>query len=161
MAISYSLEMATESPLQLVGREIYDVAIDTGLLDESDAAEQITDEDGVLLGWGTWIRLAEAGPRAFNPVLTDFGFDPAMSLVFRFDKEADIAEQQDDMIRLVAGLLERVPGDMVLHREFEEVWLLRRGDDLSVGEEDFMWPEKRLDMVPGPYRRATHAFADE
>ncbi|MBP0455937.1 hypothetical protein JFN87_00260 [Streptomyces bomunensis] len=38
-----------------------------------------------------------------------------------------------------SGMLEQVPGDAVLHYRFEDVWLLRRGDELSLNERDALW----------------------
>ncbi len=66
------------------------------------------------------------------------------------------------MIRLVSGLLDRFPDDdVILHFQFEEVWLLRRGNELSVSEDDELWPPHRLAMLNGSYDRVTHSFSME
>jgi hypothetical protein len=64
------------------------------------------------------------------------------------------------VVRLVSGLFERVPGDAVPHREFEDIWLLRRGGELTLNEQDDLWPPHRQAALSQPYRRATHTFAD-
>ena len=160
MAISYDLDMATPSPAAEVARELHAVARAAGLLDASVTPELIVDE-GAVTGHGTWIRVGEETPRPWNAVITDLGFTPTVSVTFRLGKTHDMPGQQDDMARLVSGLLTRVSGDAVLHRDFEDIWLLRRGGDLSLNESPDLWPAQRLAAVSQPYRRATHTFSDE
>ncbi len=81
-------------------------------------------------------------------MITDLGFSPTVSVVFRLDKQGEIADQQDDMIRLISGVLDRVPGDAVLHKDLEQIWLLRRGGDLSVSEQDDLWPPGAWQCYP-------------
>lgn len=94
-------------------------------------------------------------------MITDLGFTPTVWVVFRLDKFTDIGHQQDDMVRLVSGLLDRVDGDVVLHRDYEYIWLLRRGGVLSLSEEVDLWPRHRLATVSQPYHRATFAFSED
>lgn len=160
MAISYSLDLATPSPTAQVAGELHDVARAIGLLDASTTADDLLDE-GVATGLGTWIRVVEARPRPWNAVITDLGFTPTVWVAFRLGKENGATPQQDDMIRLVSGLLERVPGDAVLHLHYEYIWLLRRGGDLSLSEQADIWPPHRLAALSQRYRRATHTFSEE
>jgi hypothetical protein len=92
-------------------------------------------------------------------VAEDLGFVPTVRVAFRLGKVTDMSAQQDDMIRLVSGLLDRVPGDAVLHYEYEYIWLLRRDGELSLNERSDIWPPQRLAAVHQPYRRATYAFS--
>ncbi|WP_432215891.1 SitI3 family protein [Streptomyces hygroscopicus] len=62
---------------------------------------------------------------------------------------------------MTSGLLGRVAGDAVLHFQFEAIWLLRRGGELSLSERDDLWLPQRLAVVTQTYRRATHAFSEE
>jgi hypothetical protein len=94
-------------------------------------------------------------------VVTDLGITPSVRVAFVFDKEADLAGQEDDVIKVVAGLLQQVPGDAVLLYHDEIIWLLRRGDDLSLNERNDLWPPRRLAVVSQPYRRATRVFSEE
>ena len=110
MAISYSLDLATPSPAAQVASELHDIARAFGLFDASVTPGRVLDE-GVATGLGTWIRVVEARPRPWNAVITDLGFTPTVWVVFRLGKENGATPQQDDMIRLVSGLLDRVPGD--------------------------------------------------
>lgn len=160
MAISYDLDMATLSPVAQVGRELHDAARAIGLFDASVTPEQVLNE-GAVTGLGTWIRVYEPDSRPWDPVITNFGFTPTVSVVFRLDKESEISDQEDDMIRLVSDLLERVPGDAVLNRAYEQIWLLRRSGDLSVSERTDIWPPHRLAALSQHYRRATYTFAEE
>lgn len=65
------------------------------------------------------------------------------------------------MAWMASGLLGRVAGDAVLHFSFEDIWLLRRGGELSLNERGDLWPPQRLAVVNHSYRRATYAFSDE
>jgi hypothetical protein len=79
-------------------------------------------------------------------------------VAFRLDKVTDMSAQQDKMVRLVSDLLDCVPGNAVLHFDFEYILLLRRGGELSLNERSDIWPPQRLAAVHQPYRRATYAF---
>jgi hypothetical protein len=92
-------------------------------------------------------------------VTEDFGFRPTVLVGFRQDKFTDMSAQDDDMVRLVTGLLDRVPGDVVLHFQYEQIWLLRHNGELSLNERDDIWPPQRLAAVHQSYRRATHTFS--
>ena len=159
MAISYSLDLATPSPAAQVASELHDIARAFGLFDASVTPERVL--EGVATGLGTWIRVVEARPRPWNAVITDLGFTPTVWVAFRLGKDSEAGHQQDDMIRLVSGLLDRVPGDAVLHLDYEHIWLLRRGGDLSLSDRSDIWPPHRLAALSQRYRRATHAFSEE
>ncbi|MBA2694518.1 MAG: hypothetical protein H0U62_01390 [Actinobacteria bacterium] len=160
MAISYSLDLATPSPTAQVASELHDIARAIGLFDASVTPERVLDE-GVATVLGTWIRVVEAKPRPWNAVVTDLGFTPTVWITFRLSKRDELDHQQDDMNRLVSGLLDRVPGDAVLHLDYEHIWLLRRGGDLSLNERDDLWTPNRLAALSQRYRRATHTFSEE
>lgn len=70
-------------------------------------------------------------------------------------KGTETSDQQDDMILLIARLLEWVDGDAVLQYRYEEVWLLRRNGELILNEGDDLWRPKRLALMTQPYRRET------
>lgn len=143
MAISYSLELATPSSAEQVDRELHDLGAN------------VADQQGVR------VTVTASRPQPWNPVITDLGFTPTVSVSFRLDKMGDIPDQQDDMIRLVSGLLDRVTGDAVLHREFEDIWLLRRDGVLTVNERADIWPPQRLAALSQPHRRLSHAFSEQ
>src|SRR2546425_7059226 len=107
MAISYNLDIATQSSAAQVARELHGAARTIGRFDASVTPEQILDE-GAVTGLGTWIRVYEPSPRPWNPVIADLGFTPTVSVVFRMDTLGEVSDQQDDMIRLVSRLLDRV-----------------------------------------------------
>lgn len=160
MAISYHLDLATRSTPAEVARALLDVAQASGLLDTPVTAEALLTE-GALISAGTWLRVREARPQPWNPVVSDLGFTPTVAVAFRLDKVSESTGQKDDMIRLATGLLSRFPGDAVLHFQYETIWLLRRAGDLSLNEQELVWPTRRLALVSQPYRRATYHFAEE
>ncbi|MGH3760345.1 SitI3 family protein [Actinophytocola sp.] len=159
MAISYSFALATQSSAPDVARELLGVGRILGVLDTSATAEGLL--DGMATGLGTWILVFEAKARPWDPVANDLGFTPTVSVTFRLDKDDDIGYQQDDLVRLVSGLLDRVPGDAVLHREFEDIWLLRRGGEVTLSEQDDIWPPHRRAALSQRFERVTHSFSQE
>lgn len=160
MAISYSLELATPSSAAQVADALREVGLSTGLFAASVGGESLLG-DGAETRHGMWTRVTEVRPRPWNPVTADLGFTPTVSIAFRLDKQGEIADQQDDMVRLVSGLLAGVTGDAVLHSGFEDIWLLRHRSEVSVSEQDDLWPPRRLALLSQRYRRATHTFSEE
>lgn len=159
MAISYSLYMATPSSSTQVARELHDSTRIMGLFDASVTPEQLLDE-GAVTRLGTWIRAREIKLPSWNVVVADLGITATVSIVFRFNKHDKLSEQDDDMIRLVSSLLDRITGDAVL-TDFDDIWLLRRGGDLTVSEQEDLWPPHRLAALSLPYRRATQTFSED
>lgn len=162
MAISYSLDFAAEKTVVQVAWHLCDVARSAGVFDASVTPEALL-EDGADTASGMWISVGEDRPMPWgHPVTLDLGFTPTASVRFRLNgRKGELADQQDDMIRMASGLLSRVAGDAVLHFQFEDIWLLRRGGELSLNERDDLWPPGRLAVVTQPYRRTTHAFSEE
>jgi hypothetical protein len=157
MAIDYDLEMATPLPTAQVAAELHQVAQTLGLFDAAVTPEVLVKE-GARTVRDTVIRILDAAPGPHDPVTEDLGFRPTVFVGLRQGQAADMSAQDDDMVRLVSGLLDRVPGDVVLHFQYEQVWLLRQNGELSLSEDDDIWPPQRLAAVHQPYRRATHAF---
>jgi len=161
MAIAYNLDLdAPESPLQ-VARELIEVIIARNLTEEAASADALVSVDGVVTRNGTWLRVCGRDPGPDGTVLNRFGFTPTVTVVFRYDKEGDFGVQYDDMARLASELLERVPGDAVLHLDYEVIWLLRLHGEVSLNERNDIWPPHRLALITSPFRRATYHFEDE
>ncbi|WP_158839985.1 SitI3 family protein [Saccharothrix deserti] len=157
MAISYTLDVKTPLSAAQVAGELHRVAVDVGLLAASTSETGVLDP-GVVTTSGTWFRVIATPPSPWPPALTSFGFRPTVTAVFRFDKFGDIDTQTDDMIKLVSDLLGRVPGDLVLHCDLEEVWLLRSGDETVISDQDDLWPPHRTSLLAPPHHRKPLAF---
>ncbi|KIZ14284.1 SitI3 family protein [Streptomyces natalensis] len=164
MAISYDLDMATAMSAEEVAGALCDVGRSAGLFGVAAGAELVLG-DGVVTTGGTWIRVGEEKvhdwPRSWDPVVGDLGILTTVWAFFRLGRGSSLLDQQDDMVRLVDGLLSRVGGDAVLHFQSEQIWLLRRGGELSLSDDDDLWSPHRLAAVAQPYRRASLAFSDE
>ncbi|MEW1566286.1 SitI3 family protein [Streptomyces sp. NPDC093509] len=160
MAIEYDLDCATQLPPLEVARRLEEIGKETGVLDASATSEQLVNvHEGVLTRLGTWICVIDDGPlQPWHPIITGLGFTPTVGVGFRLAKGVEVSDQQDDMVRLVTPLLERIDGDAVLHFQFEEIWLLRRNGELSLSENDTLWRPERLAVVTQPYRRETHSM---
>lgn len=159
MAIEYDFVVGTPAPVKQVAADVQEIALASGMVGAEVVPELVADE-GVTTGSGLQVRVLEANPRPWDPVIQDLRFTPTVRVAFRLGKVADTTEQTDDMIRLVAGLLDRVPGDAVLHLGYELIWLVRRSGDLSLNERGDIWQPQRLAAVKEPYHRATYAFSD-
>lgn len=160
MAISHSLSLATPLPANQVALAVRDIAVSTGLLQVPVEPEEFLD-DGVSTTSGTWIRVLEPTVQPWDPLITDLGIRPTVRVAFRLDKTTDLSGQADEIIRLVSQLLAKIPGDAVLQYLFETIWLLRRGNDLTLNEDDALWPAQRLTLLTQPYRRETYTFSEE
>ncbi|MEU6231807.1 SitI3 family protein [Kitasatospora sp. NPDC047058] len=158
MAISYSLELVTPLPTAAVAQEFAEVARSLRLFDPSTTADVLLD-DGATTAYGTWTRVVTRKPTPWgDPLIGGRAFTPTVSVALRLGKDDDISGQQDDMVRLAVALLSRVPGDAVLHLDYEDVWLVRLDGALSLSERADLWPANRLAEVPAPYRRESHEF---
>jgi hypothetical protein len=158
MAIEYSLALGTPLTTAQVAGELRQAAQTLGLFDATVTPELLL-EEVARSRFDTRIQVVDANPRPWNAVIEDLGFTPTVRVEFRLDKFTDMSAQKDDMIRLVSDLLDRVPGDAVLHFQYEQIWLLRRNGELTLSERDDIWPPQRLAAVHQPYRRATHTFS--
>jgi hypothetical protein len=153
MALSYSLDIATTLPPEQVARRLPALPGDP----EVTLGQLL---GGVAVADGTWVRVGRTEPRPWNVVESDLGFTPTVWVVFRLDKENDTARQLDDVVRRTVELLDEVPGDAVLHFDYEVVWLVRRGGELSLNDRDDLWTPARLAAVGNrPHRRGTPSFA--
>ncbi|PSL57145.1 hypothetical protein B0I31_102123 [Saccharothrix carnea] len=159
MSISYSLALVTPHPAAHVADALREVGVSAGLLDPSTTGERLLGEDAVTTG-GTWLRVVPDKPQPWNPVLDVLGAPPTVRVAYRLAK-TDIGTQQDDVVRLVLGLLAKIPGDAVLHHDFETIWLVRRGGELVLNERDDLWPPHRRGLLTQPYRRETTVFPED
>ncbi|MET8098242.1 SitI3 family protein [Streptomyces sp. NPDC005236] len=160
MAIEYDLDIATQSSASEVAAWLAEIGRESGVFDESITGERLTDKGA--FGYtrpGTCVSVIQQRPsQPWDPIVTSLGFTPTVGVGFRMGKEADTSDQQDDMIRLVEPLLDRVEGDAVLHYQFEVVWLLRRNGELTLNERDDLWRPQRLALMTRPYRRESHTL---
>lgn len=89
-----------------------------------------------------WWRAGATDTRAVDLVQVRYGFVPTSWIHFRL-RAGEIDEQLDEMAALVATVLSAAEGDALLHADFEDVWLLRRGGQLVLSDEDARWPARR------------------
>ncbi|MFD8737698.1 SitI3 family protein [Streptomyces sp. NPDC059618] len=160
MAIEYDLDIATHATPAEVAAFLAEIGRESDLFDASVTGARLM-ETGTFAYTrrGTCVSvIQQRQPMPWDPVVTCLGFTPTVGVGFRMGKEADTSQQQDDMIRLVGPLLDHVGGDAVLHYQFEVVWLLRRGGELSLNDRDDLWRAERLAQMTRTYRRETHTL---
>jgi len=156
MAINYWLHLGTPMAVADVADELQDFA---RTLSDKPVTPELLLGEGMATRLGTWIRVSDTSLPPWSSVSEDLGFAPTVTVSFRQHKLTDMPAQTDDMIRLTSDLLDRVPGDAVLHFDFEYIMLLRRDSELSLNARTDMWSPDRLAMVHQPYQRATYAFS--
>jgi hypothetical protein len=163
MAIEYDLDIATGSSVAEVAARLAEAGRASGVFDTSVTPEQLMARGTfALTRLGTTVSvLPQSVPHPWNPVVAGLGFAPTVGVGFRMAKDAEVSDQQDDMVRLVAPLLEDIEGDAVLHFQYEVIWLLRRNGELSLNERDDIWPPRRLALMTRPFRRETHRMDSE
>lgn len=163
MAIEYDLDIATGSSAAQVAARLSEVGRESGVFDTSVEPEKLMARGTFALSrLGTAVSvLPQPTPHPWHPLVAGLGFVPTVGVGFRLAKDAEVSDQQDDMIRLLAPLLENIDGDAVLHFQYEVIWLLRRNGELSLNERDDIWPPQRLALVTQPYRRETHSMDSE
>jgi hypothetical protein len=150
MSVAYTLFLVTTSTERTVAAELCAVAAGAGLLAPGTDPAVLLD-DGAALPSGMLITVAAA--RWVGTIPDDLGIDrPTVSVRFWRDSLSQ-ADQQKDMAQVVLALLGRVPGDAVLHFQFDVAWLLRRGGQLFLSEGDDFWRPERLAIVTQPYQR--------
>jgi hypothetical protein len=99
-----------------------------------------------------WWRAGTLDTRAVDLVQIRFGFVPATWIHFRIGP-GEVDPQLDQLAAIAAAALASASGDAVLHADFEEVWLVRRGDELLLSDDDTRWPAPRAARL-GPHTRA-------
>ena len=162
MAIGYTLEIDTSWSAAAVAAEVLALGRAAGIVSGSDGADALPAD--LETRSGTWVRVQPDAEKpepwaSWDPVATTFGLRSTVSISFRLGKSDDLVPQDDDVIRLVTKLLDRVPGDLILWiPESDLVWLLRRGHQLVLSDQDDLWPPHRLNLVTQPYRRVPLAF---
>lgn len=147
MSITYKLELgAAVAPSAVLGAM---VDAGQGILDKFQGNK------GTLRGGG-WFDIDVADYDPPDPVESEFGFAPTISVYFGLAKFGDFEAQETDVLKLALGVLARIPGDALVHLEHDEVWLLRRGGRLTVN--DSLWKPNQLALLSQPYERAQLAF---
>ncbi|WP_068279915.1 SitI3 family protein [Aldersonia kunmingensis] len=161
MAISYSFDIATLASAAEVARELLSIAQSSALFDAEVTAETLLDS-GAKTVHGTWIRVTPATPLNWDRTGESLGFTPTVWIVFRFGRESDNSEQSADKLRIVSGLLDRISGDAVLYfgDGDENIWLVRRNDELTLNELDDIWRPERLALITQPYSRETQHWTE-
>jgi len=141
MAIEYGFELGGPATADQVAGILADAA--TSLADDEPGGSGLRLRSGVRV-----VTTGSTPPPFPDPVEQEFGFAPAVHVLFRFDKFTDPLAQREDMTRLVVALLRSVPTDAVLTFESEIVWLLRRNGQLTISERGDFWTPDMVALLP-------------
>lgn len=162
MTTIHQLELAAPTtPADDVARAVRDAAVAAGAPDDTDPARLL--DGNVALPSGLWVYVSPLDDEDLDEpdqFATDFGIRRTVSIGFQLNGTRDAEPQMRDMLTLVFGVLDRLPADAILHYEYEEAWLLRRGGRLVINSSEGVWHPDLLAMVPQPYELATLQFSD-
>lgn len=160
MTTIYQLEIsAPASSADDMARTVRDAA--TGIAEDFDPAHLL--HGTVTLRSGLWLSVTpvdEEDPDQPDQIATDFGIHRTVSVGLQLNGAKDPQPQMRDLLALVFAILARVPGDALLHLEYEEAWLLRRSGRLVFNAAEDVWHPDLLAMVPRPDERALLEFSD-
>jgi hypothetical protein len=163
MSLSYTLFLTTEagSP-EHVREEIRALAVERGL---AAANGTHSAPDDVVLASGQLVSVRRI-ERHLGTTHDDFGIDPALDVDFYVNQRAEpgdldalLAQQEAEMVTIALALLDRLPGDAVLHREYDQVFLVRRDGRLVLSDDPDVWMDDLLPLVTQPYQRAALQFS--
>ena len=157
MALSFAFLIDTAATGHEMAATVSEITSARGLIGHgSDSFEG----DGRTLTSGVLVQVGPKTPSPFNPVQDDFGFTPRVLITFRLSNVEDSARQQDDMVRVVAGVLKSIDGDAILHFQYDLVWLLRRHGKIIISDRDTIWSQRRIDLLGQPHERGNPAFRE-
>ncbi|RPE42735.1 hypothetical protein EDD90_5895 [Streptomyces sp. Ag109_O5-1] len=109
---------------------------------------------------GTWLRGIEEDeePDPDDPLVKSPGIAASTIVVFGHTKNVFPEEQDDDVVLLTSRLLEQVPGDAVLHLEYETAKPVRRAGRTSLSDDTELWTAHRLALISQDYDRTTYGI---
>ena len=145
MSIDYDLRMNADwSPSQIL-----DLLSETLKVQWAEGEKPILFSNGVILG-----AIAEWQERQ-SIMRSAFGFAPTVDVWFRINSRQDEDMGKRTLLRSVALLLDRFPGDVVLLFNGEHVVLQRLGGSLSFNNNFSKllsyWPKSELIAAKLPY----------
>ncbi|CAM3658161.1 SitI3 family protein [Kibdelosporangium persicum] len=145
MSISYKLELGAP----VAPRTVMAAALEAG----GDAIERYEGNTGWLRS-GAYFDVDAAEYDPPDPVEQSFGFPPTVEIYFGLKKVADFDAQETDVLRVSLGVLDRIPGDALVHYQHELVWLLRKNGQLTINDDPEMWPPGQRALITQPYEAA-------
>ena len=156
MSLDYTLDLTTRLTPEEVAEEVAKAGRSLGIVEETVTAQR-------LLAWSTttrqtWLQVGPARPQPWHPRVSELGtITPTVQVLFELDKHDQVAEQQEDLIRLTTALMERIPGDAVFSN-LDVIWLVRNNGALDIHEDNDFWTSERLALLPRPYTRRSHRY---
>jgi hypothetical protein len=162
MSTSYTLVLTAEAgSREQVVHALHQGAAASGALAASAAPPPAPDQSLVLSsGLQVHVRPAPTSARA-DSAATDFGITATLLAALWIDDSRPVEPQVAQMVTVVLALLDRVPGDALLHLDYEDAWLLRRAGQLLVNDDPEVWTPERSALVTRPHQRVRLAFAGD
>lgn len=160
MALEHSLYLAAPQPAGEVAAIVLRDAQQASIIPSGVGVEELL-QGGVTLESGLLVLVLPRPPLPFeDPMVTELGIAASTYIHFRLYTSGDRDLQVDQMLWITMATLIRLPGDAVLTFQLEPIWLLRRGGELTLSDDEQFWTPERLELVTVPYTRKAMRFPD-
>ncbi|MGW4809224.1 SitI3 family protein [Kitasatospora sp. NPDC004272] len=156
MSVDHQIYLNTDEPVDRVASKISRLLWEKGLISSHLDADRLLRGGGARMKCGALVVVSPYDATPFDLIEENFGVSPTVQVFISPKREAPFFPQEDDIVALAAALLEETSNDMVLSYNFETAWLIRRSAELILHERPSLWPENRLALIKGPYRRESH-----
>ncbi|MFJ8441700.1 SitI3 family protein [Kitasatospora griseola] len=156
MTVAHQIHLATTETAEQVAARVGAAFERARLAEQPPALDELLSRGGARTARGTTVSVSAPEPTPFDVIDHEFGVPAKVRIWIEPDGDRPMAEQDDDIAALLAGLLEDTPADLVAVHNYETVWLIRRGGELVLHEDPALWPDHRLALIKGPYRRESH-----
>lgn len=132
-----------------VAHAVRDIAVSADLVEDFDPARLLNGM--VTLHSGLWVDVSAVDQP--DHAVADLGVEPSVSVWLQVNGTISCDPQRRALLTVALGLLDRVPGNAVLHFEYAEVHFVRRAGRLLLSNRDDVWRQRYLAMVRHPYER--------
>ncbi|MEV7124212.1 SitI3 family protein [Kitasatospora griseola] len=156
MTVAHQIHLATTETAEQVAARVRAAFERARLAEQPPALDELLSRSGGRTARGTTISVSTPEPVPFDVIEHEFGIPAKARIWIEPDGDRPMAEQDDDIAALLAALLDDTPVDLVAVHNYETAWLIRRGGELVLHEDPALWPEHRLALIEGPYRRESH-----
>lgn len=158
MSIEHQIYLATDESAEEVAVKVCRLFVTKGLSAAQPSIDEMLDVGGASTDLGMMVSVSSPPPSRFDVADESFGVVEKVMIWVEPNPTRSIVRQDDDLVALVAGLMEETAADLAVTYNHETALLIRRGGELILHEDCALWPEHRLALIKAPYRRESHSF---
>ncbi|MEV7124343.1 SitI3 family protein [Kitasatospora griseola] len=148
--------MATEESAAEVAARVSRLFVARKLSADPPAVEQLLDNSGAPTALGMRVSVDSPDLLPSGAVAEAFGVPENVRIWVEPSRGELAIRQEDDLVALIAGLLDETVVDIAVTYDYEVGMLIRKGGELTLHEDPLLWTEHRLALIRGTYRRESH-----